>query len=575
MMIYPGVNKQNCEYLRNQAKQKFDKIRGTWLECGRWALPHRIKWMLSQTEGERNNMHVVDVTHILALRSYVAGFLEGNTSATRPWYRIGIGEPTIDMSQENHEWLDTFTRRTLKALSSSNFYHAAGEFYYDFGTFNTGCHYVEEVQKGLFFHTLTPGSYYLLNNGYGDAVVMVRELSLTVKALVDTYAVKKPNGSWDWSNFSSRVKKMYDDGNYTQMIDIVHIVKENNEFNPEEPVAGMNKAWLEVTYELGGTGGQYYADGMEFGAANPDPHEKDTYLKIAARKRKPFIAGKSSTSGNYEYGEKGPTLDALGVIKSLNKKAIGKDQALEQMLKPPLQGPANLKKSYITTAPNSYVPLDPTSLSQKGLRTIYEVNPAIAPLIQDVTDLRQQVDRLYYADYLLYLSKNPKTRTATETNAIVNEQQMVIGPNLQSLNWTYNVPVVDYVMDYVLDNDPFLPPPPADLTGRFLSPEFISVFAQAQKAADLPAIDRYMAMIANVGQLQPDIWYKANLDKLADLYEDRLYLPAGLNNPQDKADALREQAMAQRQRQQQIEQMAQLAGAAKDVGLQANNAKGE
>ncbi|MEJ6890794.1 portal protein, partial [Bradyrhizobium diazoefficiens] len=145
----------------------------------------------------------------------------------------------------------------------------------------------------------------------------------------------------------------------------------------------------------------------------------------------------------------------------------------------------------ITTAPNSYVPLDPTSLSQKGLRTIYEVNPAIAPLIQDVTDLRQQVDRLYYADYLLYLSKNPKTRTATETNAIVNEQQMVIGPNLQSLNWTYNVPVVDYVMDYVLDNDPFLPPPPADLTGRFLSPEFISVFAQAQKAADLPAIDRY------------------------------------------------------------------------------------
>ena len=571
MMDYGvNINKGQCEYLRSQAKQRFDKVRGTWIECGRWALPHRIKWMLSQTEGERNNQHIVDSTHILALRSYVAGFLEGNTSATRPWYRIGIGEPTIDMSQDNHEWLDTFTRRTLKALSSSNFYHAAGEFYYDYGTFNTGCHYVDEISGSLFFHTLTPGSYFLMNNHLGEAVVLVREMSLSVKALVDSYGEKK-NGNYDWSNFSSRVKKMYLDGNYAQMVDLVQIVKENPDFDPEMEQVAMNRRWLSITYELGGSNGQYYQDGQEFGSANPNVDEKNLYLRISAYKRKPFIAGRSSSSSNFEYGEKGPTSDALGLIKSANKKAIGKDQALEQMLRPPLQGPSNLKKSYITTAPNSYVPLDATSLSQKGLRTIFEVNPAIGALIQDVTDLRQQIDRLYYADYLLYLSRNPKTRTATETNAIVNEQQMVIGPNLQSLNWSYNIPVVEYVMDFVLDEDPFLPPPPEDLTGRFLSPEFISVFAQAQKAADLPAIDRYMAMVANVGQLQPDIWYKANLDKLADLYEDRLYLPAGLNNPKEKADALRQQAMMQRQRQQQLEQMATMAGAAKDIGLQVKN----
>jgi hypothetical protein len=241
------------------------------------------------------------------------------------------------------------------------------------------------------------------------------------------------------------------------------------------------------------------------------------------------------------------------------------------MLKPPLQGPANLKKSYITTAPNSYVPLDATSLAQKGLRTVFEVNPAIGTLIQDVSDLRQQVDKLYYADYLLYLSRNPKTRTATETNAIVNEQQLIIGPNLQSLNWTYNVPVAEFVMDYVLDEDPYLPPPPPELQGRFLRPEFISVFAQAQKAADLPAIERYVTMISAVGQLQPEIWDKANLDKLADLYEDRLYLPAGLNNPKEKVDAMREQRQAMMERQQQMEMLTQAAGAAKDVGISVNN----
>lgn len=567
-----ALKKSECEYLRMQAKQKFDGMRSTWIDCGRWALPHRIKWLLSQTEGERNNQHIVDTTHILALRSYVAGFLEGNTSAMRPWYRIGTGNPERDMVPENHGWLETFRNRTLRVLNSGNFYDAAGAYYYDYGTFNTGAHYIDEIDGDLFFHTLVPGSYFPLNNGYGEAVVLVMEMSMTVKALVDTYGRKKKSGAVDWSNFTSRVRKMYEDGNYSQMVDVCRIVKENENFDPAQPQALLNKRWLSMTYELGGSGGQYYQDGQEHGVSVFE-NEKEIYLKVSASKRKPFIVGKSSIS--HEYGERGPTLDALGLIKSLNKKAIAKDQALEQMLRPALQGPANLKKSYISSAANTYVPLDAQSIAAKsGLRPIFEVNPAIGVLLQDQSDLRQQVDKLYYADFLLYLSSNPKTRTAAEVDAVMGERQLVIGPNLQSLNWTYNVPVVEFVMDFVLDEDPELPPPPPDLAGQFLKPEFISIFAQAQKAADLPSVERYMAMIANVGQLRPEIWDKANLDKLADLYEDRLYLPAGLNNPQSKVEAIREQAMAQMEKRQQLEQMTQIAGAAKDVGLQVKN-KGE
>lgn len=563
--------KHDCEYLRHLAKQRFDKIRGTWIDCGKWALPHRIKWLLSQTEGERNNQHIVDATHILALRSYVAGFLEGNTSATRPWYRIGTADPDLNMVPENHEWLDRYTRRTLQVLTTSNFYHSAGAFYYDFGVFNTGAHYIEEMNDNtLFFHSLIPGSYYAINNGYNEAVVLVREYALNVKAVVDTYG-KKVEGKIDWSNISNSVRKMYEDSNYTEMIDIVHLIKENDNFDPSAPQSLLNRKWISYTYELGGNASEYNAGQENFGLGTFDYKEKDKYLQIKASRRKPFIVGKSDS--NFEYGEKGPTLDALGLIKSLNKKAIGKDQALEQMLRPPLQGPANLKKSYITTAPNSYVPLDATSLSQKGLRTVFEVNPAIGTLIQDVSDLRNQVEKLYYADYLLYLSQNPKTRTATETNAIVQEQQIIIGPNLQSLNWTYNIPVVEFVMDYVLFDDPVMSeyPPPDSLTGNFLRPDFISVFAQAQKAADLPSVDRYIAMIETVGQLRPDIWDKANIDKLADIYEDRLYLPAGLNRPQGKVDAMRQQAQAQAQRQQMLQEtIPAVAGAAKDVGLKLN-----
>lgn len=564
-------SKRKCEFLRHQAKQRFDKVRGTWIDCGLWALPHRVKWLLSQTEGERNNRHIVDPTHILALRSYVAGFLEGNTSASRPWFRNGTKDPELMESPNVKEYLWKLNRRAMSVLSTSNFYNAAGQFYYDLGVFNTGAYWIDELPGlRLHFHPLTPGGYYVLNNGYGEAVVLIREFTLTVKALVDTYG-RKVNGGWNWSNISSRVRKMYEEGNYQETIEIVQVAYENDQFNPEEPIGGRNQRWVSRTYELGSQRGQYMDASPEFMSGSPDPRDEDKYLRVSYRTRKPFIVGRSESSNNFEYGEKGPTLDALGLIKSLNKKAIAKDQALELMLQPPMQGPASLKKSYISSQPKAFVPLDAQSLAQQGLRPIFEVNPAIGALTADVIDMRQQVDRLYYADFLLYLSRNPRTRTATETNAILQEQQLIIGPILQSLNFTHNEPTVDYVTEYVLDEDGTLEPPPEELAGQFLRTEFISVFAQAQRAADLPSIDRYVQNMMNVAQLNPKSLDKVNLDKLADLYEDRLYLPPGLNRPQGEVDAMRERAMMQQQRQQMLQEtLPAVAGAARDMGIQMN-----
>ena len=557
------TTKQYCEFLRHQAKRRFDKVRHTWCDLLRWGLPHKSSWILSQTQGERKNQHIVDPTHILAQRSYVAGFLEGNTSASRPWYRAGVKDGDVMEDFEAKEWLQHFTQRTLTNLGTSNFYHSAGNFYYDYSTVNTGAHYIETLKNGFHFHTLIPGSYFVLDNAYGEAEILIREFALNVKSIVDKYGKFNSSGLRDWSNISKHVRKSYEDGDYSRMMDLVHLVLPNPDFEVDRPERPDNRKWLELTYELGTAGAHGSSEAQEF-VQSPDIG-KDIFLKRYTGKRKPFIVGKSTD--DFEYGEKGPTLDALGLIKSLNKKALSKDQALEQMLSPTLQGPASLRKSYISTAANTFIPIDGRSASRnQKLESVFQISPAIGAVIQDVGDLRQIVDKIYYADFLLFLSKNPKTRTATEANAIVEEQQRIIGPNLQSLNRTYNVPVVEWVMDWTLFEDPYLKPVPKILEGKTLRPEFVSVFAQAQKAADLPAIDRYLGMIANVAQIDPKILDKANLDKLADLYEDRLYLPSGLNNPQDKVDAQREQSMREAKRQQALEQtIPAVAKAAKDA----------
>lgn len=560
--------KQQCEYLRSQAKQEFDNVRSTWCDLGQWGMPHRTRWLLSQTPGKRKNHHIVDGTHILAHRSYVAGFLEGNTSATRPWFRSGTRDVGLNTFSPHKEWLGKFTRRCHQVLNRSNYYNAAAIFYADFGVFNTGCHFVEKTKKGLHFHTLLPGSYYVINNAFGDAIMLIREYTMTVKALVDTYG-KKKNGEWDWSNFTDNVKKAYNESQYTKKIDVVSVVMKNEHYQAHAPEVLMNKPWVEYTYELGSQkGGHFYAEGIEFGYTGGSAGAVDDslFLREQGYSYKPFIVGRSTP--DYEYGENGPLINCLGAVKSLNKKAISKDQALEQILRPALQGPAALRKTYITSSPNSFVPLDPTSAAQKGLRPIFDVNPAIGALLQDVGDLRQIVDKFFYADFLLYLSKNPKTRTKAETDAIIQEQQLIVGPNLQSLNWTYNLPTVELVMEHVLLEDDFMQenPVPEDLEDEVITPEFISVFAQAQKAADLPQIERYVMAASNLAQINPQVWDKVNLDKLMDLYEDRLYLPAGLNNEQSKVEAVRKRREQQAMQQQQLQEtIPALAKAQKDI----------
>lgn len=562
------TQKQECEFLRIQAKNKFSKVRGTWIDLLRWVMPHRATWILSQTPGERKNNHIVDPTHILAQRSYVAGFLEGNTSASRPWYRYGSRDQERNDSPAAKAWLQHFTNRTLSYLGSSNFYHAAGNFYYDYSAVNTGAHYFEEkaLGAGFFVHTLVPGSYYVINNAYGEAAVLVREFCLNVLALVNRYGKRNKDGRMDWSNFSPNVKKLYEDANYTEMIDVVHIVRENPDYNFLNPDDPENRQWLELTYEVGGGAKHSFSDGIAFsGQGSFNYTGTELYLERITKRRKPFVVGKSTE--DFEYGEKGPTQDALGLIKSLNKKAIAKDRAIEQMLAPTLQGPAALRRSYVSNNPNTYIPIDARSAGQQKVESVYAINgQGLGAVIGDVADMRQQVDRIYFADYLLYLSKNPKTRTARETDAIVEEQQRIIGPNLQSLNFSYNNPILEWIADFVLYEDPYLDPPPPELQGQSLKPEMVSIFAQAQKAADLPQMDRYVAMVMNVAQLNPAILDKVDLDKYADLYEDRLYLPSGLNRPQDKVDAKREQAARANERKVAMQEtIPAMARAAKDV----------
>ena len=132
--LVAGYTRDEFELLRKDAKAKFDQDRkNDWLEWLLWTTPHRAKHLLGlKNQDKVGGYPILDGTHILSHRSFVAGFLEGNTSASRPWMRYQHPDPDRNRFLPNREYLDLATSRVQSYLSGSNFYHQAGQFYYDF-----------------------------------------------------------------------------------------------------------------------------------------------------------------------------------------------------------------------------------------------------------------------------------------------------------------------------------------------------------------------------------------------------------------------------------------------------------
>lgn len=557
----------------SELEKEFEYIKPDWIDLLYWSSPHKVEMLLGgEKTGRRNNNHIVNPHHLLSRRAFISGFMEGNTSSTRQWGLFETGDQDLNKDPEVKEFQQLLTRKVFNNLSSSNIYRHLPVTYEDISTVNTSVLYIDELPEGKLHYTpLDAGTYHLENDWKGDAVVLVRKFKLTVRQLVHTYG-KKIDGEWNWEVFSKEVKDWYEKGKYSEKVCVVEWCGKNEFFDADDAPAGSNRPWVCLTYESGYEGSGYKTnDRLVDGSGKTTRKEEDNtrFLRIQNRSARPFVAPKNISSNNFAYGQTGCMLDALGVIKSINKKSIVRDTNLDFMSETAIQGMAGLKKSYRSNQAGTHLPMsvyEMQQLQQQGQMQLARANgQGYQLLTADSKDLEQLIDRLFYADYLLYMVNNPKTRTAREVDVIEQEKQLIAGPLLQSLDHSLNVPLLEYNADYILRTDPSIVIPEA-LAGKSLQVKITSVFAQVQRAADLPQVDKFVQVMSNLAMTtqNPALLDKVNFDKYADIYEDRLYLPAGLNRDQDQVDSQRERQQMMREREQQLQQAAVQAGANKD-----------
>ena len=525
----------------NHLDTEYSSWRAHQWEISRMFMPKTGRFFVEdRNKGWKRNEEIIDNTGTRAVRILGAGLTAGASSPARPWLKIKAANPDLNRMHDVQLWLDEVTRIVMHTFSQSNTYFVLQQLYEETPLYGTGCALiVRDEDKVIRLHSLTAGQYRLATGPDGEVNCMYRELQMTVAQLVREFGIAK---------CSDRVSSMFREGQLEEGITIYHAI-EPREDRDTSKIDNKNMPWRSVYWEAG------------------EATEITEVLNESGFLSFPVLAPRWSVAPEDVYGN-GPGMEALPDVIQLQQEQFRKGQAIDFATKPPVLLPSDMKNHEVDLSPGGENYAD--AAGANVARPIWQVGLQLAPLLEDIRDVRSRINASFFVDMFMMIAQTDKRMTATEVAERHEEKLLMLGPALERLHTELLEKLVDLTFEHLIEAGR-IPEPPPELSGSSLDVEFISMLAQAQRAAGAGAIDRFVASVGAVAQMKPDVLDKVDADAYVDDLADRLGVPADLLISTEEALSLRKARAKMQAEQAQAEMQAQQAGALKDAGSAASD----
>lgn len=512
-----------------------------WRELAEHMLPRRSRWTLEETNrGDKRHQKIIDGTPRYAARVLASGMMAGLTSPARPWFRLTTPDPELAEFAAVKRWLYAVETRMRDVFAKSNLYNALPVVYGELGVFGT-CPLLglEDDRDLVRFYPQTVGSYWLAQNERLVVDTMYREMRWTVRQAVNKFGL---------ANVSEQVRRRAMNGDLESTVDVVHVIEPNFEHVPGM-LGARGKAYASCWYESGSS--------------------EDKLLQHSGYYESPLFAPRWEICGEDTYGSS-PGMDALGDAKALQFQQKRKAQAIDKMVDPPLTGPVSLRNQRVSLLPGDVTYVD-VQQQGGGLRSVFEMRLDPSVLLEDTAQIQERINTAFFADLFLMLAMSDRREiTAREVEERHEEKLLMLGPVLERLNDELLDPIIDRTFA-LMARAGALPEPPRELEGVELKVEYISVLAQAQKMVGLAGMERLATFVGALatGKQDPTVFDKFDTDQAIDEYATALGTAPTLVRSDEDVAKLRD-ARAQEMQMQKMaamaQPMAQVAGAAADLG---------
>lgn len=511
-----------------------------WSDLAEFILPRRSIWLTQSTGGNPNpnnmtrgrqiNTSIADPTATLAVRVCSAGLMSGLASPSRPWFKVIPAVKRLEIDTDARMWLDDIEDRMYSIIAGSNFYNAFAQECEDLVVFGTGPSIIyEDDEDTIRLYNPAVGEYYLASGSTMRVDGIYRLFVMTIAQIVDFFGIEK---------CTKEIQELWNQkGN---ALDIERQVAHSIEPNFEIGKSGQGKipgnfTWREV----------YWVYGQ--GSAEP--------LSIRGFVDQPFTAARWTIQSNDAYG-RSPGMDVLPDVMQLQVMTRRMAEAIEKQVRPPLIGEMSLKNKPTSTLPGhlTYV----TEIGPgKGIRPIYEVNPDVNAMSQNIMAIEKRIQQGLFNDLFLMLEqKVNEEMTAYEVAQKIQEKLQVLGPVIESLIAESLKPKLRRIFG-IMKRKGMIPPPPDSLKGVPLDLEFVSMLSLAQKGAATGGIERLLQLIGSMSAIFPQAKDNINSDDLIREYNDLLGNPQKVLNGPTQVEQTRQVQAQEAQQQQQMNAMEQ------------------
>lgn len=532
---------------------------GRYQDITRYILPFAGRYFVQdRNRGTKNWNDIYDSTAGEALDILAAGMMAGMTSPARPWFRLAVADPDLMESERVKVWLNEVGELMRAIFAKSNTYRALHSMYEELGAFSTAANIVEDnFDTILWNHPLTAGEYAIGTDHLGRVNTLYREFEMTVEQIVRQFVYDDMADTFDWSKVSPQIKTLWDTGKgYDQWRPVIHAIEPRTvamQVRGDEFLARLprNMPWASTYLESG---------------INDD----HLVLRESGYQDFPVLAPRWHTRGRDIYGH-GPGMKALGDIKQLQHEQLRKAQAIDYQTLPPIGVPAGTKGSDVQYLPGGVTPLGAGGAGAAKSMSLFDVKLDLQALLGDILDVRQRIQKRFYADLFLMISNDQRRMpvTAREIAERHEEKLLMLGPVLERLHDEMLSPLIETTFTKIVKAGLLrgaLTPPP-EMQGLELKVEFVSTLAQAQKAIGLATFDRLLGTVALIGQGKGDlsVWDKVDTDEVIDKYADMLSVDPSVIVADEKVALIRQQRAEQQAAAQAAAAAPAMAAAAKDA----------
>lgn len=545
--------RQKLLQLMAQLKNERISYEADWRALAKFFKPRRARFSVSEgNRGGRRTGDILDSTGTFALRTLQSGMMSGMTSPARQWFRLTTPDPDLSENGQVKQWLHDVAMRMYTVFARSNLYRVLPTLYGDAGGFGTGVMLVDEHPTQVIrCYEFPLGSYWLANDDELRVRTFGREWRMTVRQLVRKFGKE---------NCSKVVQEAYDLGQYETWVPVTHLIYPNPSYDGIS-LRSQDKLFASCYFESGG------AQSASQGGLQPAQDQPIGFLRESGYDEFPLMCLRWETTGEDVYGADCPGLIALSDVQQLQKGEKDSLRALSKKVDPPMVGPPELMSTGSTILPGG-VTYVAESNGKGGFRPAHEVNFDFQDLEFKQNTVRQRIERAMFADLWLMLStdRDPnmgrQPLTATEVVERKEEKLIALGPVLEQANQDLLDPLIDRTFNIMMRRG-LIPPPPADLQGKDLRVEYVSILHQAQKAVAAQGMERFTGFVSQLAATDPSVWDKVDRDQVIDEYANIMGMPPRTIVPDDQVQEVRKARAQAQQQQATAEALAKAAPAAK------------